>query len=178
MASSTVLTAAHRGNRCTTSQETAGSIPTARNSDSPISTSTDPACRNSQMSATVTATPAVAVMPMRNGERQLKRGPRVPIGASSVLIRAATASACGDLALGGGVRLTDRLVVARRRRRLWFVCFGGHAELLAPPSGRGAANDYRPVMRHVVGNRRLGGRRNAQQVHSRPAIGQTCDGDP
>ena len=79
--SSTAVTADQRGKWCRTSDDTAGSIPTARNSDNPMSTRTDPACSNNTMSPTVTATPPAAVIPIRNGERQLNRGPSVPIGA-------------------------------------------------------------------------------------------------
>ena len=91
--SSTVITAAHRGNPCRTSQDTAGSIPTARNNATPIRISTEPACMTTRISPTVIAAPPVAVIPIMNGDRQLNRGPRVPRGASWVLILAATASA-------------------------------------------------------------------------------------
>ena len=90
---STTITADHRGSRRFTRNDTAGSIPMARNRATPISRKTSDAIQNIHNTSTVTATPAVAARPMKNGERQLNRGPSRPIGASSVLMSAATFSA-------------------------------------------------------------------------------------
>jgi hypothetical protein len=62
--------------------------------------------------AVVTATPAAAAMPIRNGERRLSGLPIVPSGRSGVLICAASASAFSDRAFLAGVRLSHQVVIA------------------------------------------------------------------
>ena len=52
-----------------------------------------------------------------NDDRQLNRGPRAPLGASSVLILAATASASASFSLRRGMRLSDQLAMAGLLRR-------------------------------------------------------------
>ena len=89
----------------------------ARNNATPIRISTDPTCRTSTISPTVTAAPPVAVIPIANGDRQLNRGPRVPLGASVGADPGRDHFRLGDLSLGRGMRLTDQLVVPGLRHR-------------------------------------------------------------
>src|SRR5690349_8740298 len=92
-ANSTAVTAAQRGTLFPTNHDTAGSSPRARKKATPIKMSIDDAAARPRSATYVTATPADAVRPTKNGECQLNRRPGGPTGCSGVLSCAATSSA-------------------------------------------------------------------------------------
>src|SRR5271166_3960295 len=92
-ATSTTVTAAHRGNLRLISHDTAGSSPSETKNATPISSSIDDTRTRPRTTAKVTATPAAALIPTKNGDRLSSGGPGGPRGCSSELSFQATRSA-------------------------------------------------------------------------------------
>src|SRR5271165_1627220 len=90
---STTVTAAHRGNLRLISHDTAGSSPSETKNATPISSSIDETRTRPRTTAKVTATPAAALIPTKNGDRLSSGGPGGPRGCSSELSFQATRSA-------------------------------------------------------------------------------------
>src|SRR5271166_2938046 len=83
----TSVTAAHRGILRLTSDDTAGSSPSAKNNAAPTKASAVDADPSRRITPYVTATPAEAVSPRKNGDPQSNRSPREPNGRSAERIR-------------------------------------------------------------------------------------------
>ena len=103
-ASRITITAVQRGSRRRVSQFTAGSSPAAMNRARPMRTSTDRALISSSTSPYVTATPAAAAMPTKNGERRFMGRPSRPSPPVSSAIAAAASTARCIWSGGSGAR--------------------------------------------------------------------------